>query len=271
MKLSEFISSIIGEGDIGSKLISTENIQFDNVSNFNLPTHPAREQQIKFSQKTAKFPKGNLHERERKAMAIHSFANHELLAVEMMACALGMYPHHTDELKKFKLGIISSLKDEQKHFSMYRKRLNELGYEFGDFEINDFFWKQMKNLRTPSQYLATMALTFEAANLDFAFYFEKLFRDMGDFETANVLEVVLKEEISHVAFGIHYLQKWREKTDIWNYYLENLPYPVTPARAKGKYFQSGLRLKSKMPIDFVAKLKNYKDDFPVTQRREWKK
>lgn len=270
MKLTEFISSILCEGNIESKLIDVEKIDFNTVSNFTLPMHPARDHHIKFSQKNTKFPKGNLHEREKKAMAIHSFANHELLAVEMMASALAKYPHDTEELVKFKRGIISSLKDEQKHFSMYRKRLNELGYDFGDFEINDFFWKQMSKLETPAQYLATMALTFEAANLDFAFYFEKLFRDMGDKKTADILELVLKEEISHVAFGVHYLQRWRQDKSIWNYYIDLLPFPITPARAKGKVFQADQRLKAKMPVEFIEQVRSFTDDFSITQRREWK-
>ena len=271
MKLSDFSNHILFNGDKDSKLINVENIEFDDILLTSIPKLPSRNDQLKFSTKNAKFPKGNLFEIEKKAMALHSFANHELLAVEMMACALAIYPHHTDELKKFKRGVISSLQDEQKHFRLYEKRLNDLGYEFGDFEINDFFWKQMKSLKTPTHYLATMALTFEAANLDFAFYFENLFRQMEDFETADVLEIVLKEEISHVGFGVHYLQKWREDKSLWDYYIDHLPFPITPARSKGKIFRKEERLKAKMPEEFISKIQKYQDDFKITQRREWKK
>ena len=129
----------------------------------------------------------------------------------------------------------------------------------------------MKSLKTPTHYLATMALTFEAANLDFAFYFENLFRQMEDFETADVLEIVLKEEISHVGFGVHYLQKWREDKSLWDYYIDHLPFPITPARSKGKIFRKEERLKAKMPEEFISKIQKYQDDFKITQRREWKK
>lgn len=270
MKLSDFTNNILNNQDLSSKLIDIHSLEFDDFL-FEIPTLPAREEKIKFSKKNAKFPKGNLFEREKKAMALHSFANHELLAVEMMACAMAIYPHNTPELKKFKMGVLNSLKDEQKHFKLYEKELNNLGFEFGDFEINDFFWKQMKNLKTPSHYLATMALTFEAANLDFAFYFEKVFRDMEDHETADVLKVVLKDEISHVGFGVYYLQKWRDDKSLWDYYCDHLPYPISPARSKGKVFRKEERIKSKMPECFVEQVFNYRDNFEVTQRKEWKK
>ena len=271
MKISNITQEILSGENLENKLVNIDKIEFDNVNIWDTCNRPKRSQKYKFSTKNAKFPKGHLFESEKKAMAIHSFANHELLAVEMMACALSIYPHHTPELKKFKYGVLSSLKDEQKHFRMYQKRLNELGFEFGDFEINDFFWKQMPNLKTPSQYLATMALTFEAANLDFAFYFENEFRNVEDHETADVLNEVLKDEISHVGFGVHFLDKWREDKDLWVYYLSQLPYPMTPARAKGKIFRKEERRKANMPESFIQNVIEYKDDFKITERKEWKK
>ncbi len=272
MKLSELSEHILHSGDLSSKLIDIGSIELDDTARaLDIPRYPQRSTSISFSKKNMKFPKGNLYETEKKAMALHSFANHELLAIEMMAAALVLYPHNTPELKRFKQGVLSSLKDEQKHFKLYQGRLNDLGYEFGDFPISDFFWKQMDSLKTPSQYLATISLTFEAANLDFAFFYHDLFRKMEDHKTADILETVLKEEISHVAVGVHYLNLWRNDKRLWDYYMESLPYPMTPARAKGKIFREQERKKAKFPLDFITELKNYRDDFKVTQRKEWKK
>jgi uncharacterized ferritin-like protein (DUF455 family) len=143
-------------------------------------------------------------------MSIQIFANHELLAIEMMAAALLVYPHKTDEDIRFKKGIVVALKDEQKHLALYVQRLNELGFEFGDFSLNDFFWRQMEKLPTAAHYTAVMALTFEAANLDFAQYYADVFRNFGDDRTAGILDQVLEDEISHVSFGTHWMKKWRQ-------------------------------------------------------------
>ena len=273
MKINDFARSILLGENLEDKLIEMDpgKINWDTPDEFVLPKTPGRSLKISLSDKNIKFPKGHLHEIEKKAIALNSFANHELLATEMMAAALLIYPHHTDELKKFKLGVLSALKDEQKHFKLYTGRLNELGFEFGDFPLNDFFWRQMEKLKTPSEYLSSMALTFEAANLDFAYHYQKIFEEIEDFKTAEILSIVVKEEISHVGLGVHYLNKWRGDKTLWNYYLETLPWPLTPARAKGKIFNTELREKSKMPATFIDEMKKYQDDFKVTKRKEWKK
>ncbi len=271
MQLSEYCRQILLGPEIEDKLLEIKDFEFAQMDlSFELPKLPARSERIKISDKNVKFPKGNFHERDKLARALHSFANHELLAIEMMTSALLLYPHDTDELKKFKRGVIASLKDEQKHFKLYVERLNELGYEFGDFALNDFFWNQMSKLKTPSQYLAVMSLTFEAANLDFAHFYQHLFKELGDDKTADILKIVLDDEISHVALGVTYLNKWKQDKRLWDYYNESLPFPLTPARAKGKHFIEHVRAKAKMDSLFIEKMKNYDDHFAITKRKEWK-
>jgi ferritin-like protein len=242
-------------------------IVWDEFRNFDLPKLPSRSGSIKFSDDRSKFPKvPQLHLPEKKAMALHSFGNHELLALEMMAAALLIYPHKTDEDIRFKKGIVSALKDEQKHLKLYIQRINELGFQFGDFSLNDFFWRQMEKLKSPAQYTALMSVTFEAANLDFAQYYGKIFRSLGDDVTADLMNVVLEDEISHVAFGAHWLKRWRSDQTLWEYYRSSLPHPLTPARSRGLDFDPGLHMKAMGDVDFLEHLIAYDDDFLVTKR-----
>ena len=266
----DYATHILLSGSIEQKLISPQHISFGPNRKMALPAQPGRDPKIKLSEKKIKFPRGHFHVTENKAIALHSFANHELLACEMMAAALLIFPHDTDELKRFKRGIISSLRDEQLHFQLYVQELNRLGYEFGDFPLNGFFWQQMGKMNTPAKYLSVMSLTFEAANLDFASHYEKIFRGCGDIQIADVLNRVLKDELSHVAFGVRYLNKWRENKTLWDYYLENLPWPITPARSKGKIFERELRLDASMSESFIDQLVAYESHFSITNRREWK-
>src|SRR5688500_12278533 len=104
------------------KLLDTA-FEWAEWQEFTLPSLPGRSDRISFSDKQFKFPKqGRLHEVDKKAMALHSFANHELLAIEMMAAALLIYPHEGEEGVRFKRGIVTALKDEQKHLKMYIQR-----------------------------------------------------------------------------------------------------------------------------------------------------
>lgn len=256
---------LLGE-TLESKLINSP-IQWDEWKDFSLPTTPGRAGVLRFSDHQSKFPKAaQLKETDKKAMALHSFANHELLAMEMMAAALLIYPHKTEEDVRFKKGIVTALKDEQKHLQLYIRRLNELGYQFGDFPLNDFFWRQMEKLKTPSEYLSVMALTFESANLDFAQFYRDLFKKYGDDRTAQIMDVVLEDEISHVAFGAHWMKNWRKDQSLWEYYRSSLPWPVTPARSKGIDYDCDLHLRAIGDQHFVDNLSNYNDDFKVTRR-----
>jgi uncharacterized ferritin-like protein (DUF455 family) len=262
----EFAKTILLGEELEEKYFNAP-IQWTAYQEFTLPESPGRSTKISFSDNTIKFPKApNLNQKKNTAIALHSFANHELLAIEMMAAALLIYPHYNDDDIRFKKGILSALKDEQKHLALYISRLNELGYDFGDFPLNDFFWKQMSKLKTPAQYTAVMSLTFEAANLDFAKYYANAFRSIEDTKTAKILDIVLEDEISHVAFGSHWMKQWREDKDLWNYYVSCLPFPLTPARSKGNGFDSTLHQRAMNDTEFIKQLDLYEDDFLITKR-----
>lgn len=235
---------------------------------FVIPSDPGRIPKLSFSDKQLKFPrKVSLAQALPRAQALHSFANHELLAIEMMAAALLFYPHSDADSVRFKRGIMSALRDEQKHLAMYVARLREGGYDFGDFPLNAFFWRQMEKLPTPSSFFALMALTFESANLDFALYYEEAFREVGDEATADVLRVVYEDELTHVGLGGHWLDRWKQDRTLWDYYMSVLPFPLTPARAKGIMYRPDTRLKAGLPGEWVESLTNFEDPFLVTQRR----
>lgn len=262
----DFARKILEGESLQDKFLS-QSIEWNEFKDYDLPSLPGRKDKISFSDTQLKFPKAErLKETDKKALALHSFANHELLAIEMMAAALLIYPHRNEEDIRFKKGIVTALKEEQKHLSLYVGRLNQLGYEFGDFPLNDFFWRQMEKLKTPNQYAAVMALTFEAANLDFAQYYSRLFRSLGDLETASILDTVLEDEIGHVAFGVHWMKKWREDKSLWDYYLSSLPWPMTPARSKGLSFDPKLHAKAFNDDSFIAELERYDDQFKITKR-----
>ncbi|MBL7665962.1 MAG: DUF455 family protein [Bacteriovoracaceae bacterium] len=259
-------------GDLSDKLQAPYEMDFEQKSELlTLPQAPGRIDKYKFVTKSRdKFPKPqHLHQDSAKGKALHAFANHELLAIEMMAATLLMFPHENDEHKKIKKGIIQAIQDEQKHLSLYIARMNELGFEFGDFHLNDFFWRQMGSIQNIHQYLAVMSLTFEAANLDFSYFYAQLFKEIGDEKTAAIMQTVYEDEISHVALGSHFLGRWKGDKKLWDYYQEILPWPITPARAKGLVFHADSRLQAGLDADFVDNLKNYRGDFQVTKRKQW--
>jgi uncharacterized ferritin-like protein (DUF455 family) len=236
-----------------------------------IPTVPSRDSSYKFSKKRVKFPKaGSLTIDKNKALALHFFANHELLAIEMMAAAILKFSDTVNdvEFKKISIGILSAIKDEQKHFKLYEARFNELGFQFGDVPVNDFFWRYFNELNSFEEFFSVMSLTFEAANLDFAHYYGNVFRKIGDEKTANILDIIYKDELKHVQLGAFWVENLSTQKTLWDAYNDCLPNGITPARSKGISFDLLHRKKANLPKSFIENLESFEDDFRITNRRK---
>ena len=271
MHYREFARILLEGASLEDKLIPLKNIDFTkSLDPYDLPNNPGRSKQLKFDNQQVKFPKNtSFHLEEKRGLALHFFANHELLAIEMMAAALLIYPDHNEDSILFKKGLIKTIQDEQKHLKLYLFRMKDFGIELGDFPLNDFFWRSMENCKTPANFYSAMAMTFESANLDFAQYYEKSFTAVEDHETAKIMRLVFEDEISHVALGAHWLNQWRGDIDLWKYFVSNLPGVMTPARSKGIHFDRSSRVKAGIDNAFLDQLDAFRDDFKVTNRKSW--
>src|SRR5205814_4420565 len=79
-----------------------------------------------------------LEREEERGRLLHFFANHELLATELMALALLRFP---DAPAAFRRGVLQTLKDEQVHTRMYLERMKECGIQFGELPVSGYFWR----------------------------------------------------------------------------------------------------------------------------------
>ncbi|MFA6236785.1 MAG: DUF455 family protein [Bacteriovorax sp.] len=271
MHYREIARILLEGGSLEDKLLPLKNVDFtESTSGYELPENPGRSNRLKFDNQQVKFPRNtSFHLEEKRGLALHFFANHELLAIEMMSAALLIYPDHGNDMIQFKKGLIKTIADEQKHLKLYLARMGQFGIELGDFPLNDFFWRSMEKLKTPSHFYAAMAMTFESANLDFAQYYEKCFQEVEDLETANIMRIVFEDEISHVALGARWLNLWRGDKDLWSYFLNYLPGVMTPARSKGIHFDRSSRERAGLDNAFLDQLEAFRDDFKVTNRKSW--
>jgi len=268
MNVQDFCVQILSNGDLDSKLLSTKLIDWedDNPQTFWNDTLPKRNHEITFSDKQIKFPKkGSLHQNKSKALALHFFANHELMAIELFAWAIVQFPEISKDEKK---RLILTLSDEQKHFKLYQKRIQRLGVSFGDYPVNDFFWRIISQSSSIEQFYSLMALTFEQANLDFMSFYLDCFKSIGDEETAAILNIIYEDEISHVQRGARFLRN--DTQELWDIYQSYLPKGVTPARGKGMTFDKDARKKAGLDEHFIQQMNDYQDSFKVTKRKEWK-
>lgn len=271
MHYTEFAERLLFGESLDDKLSPPIAVTYEiKDSSFLLPNAPGRSTHLQFDKRQIKFPKkSSFHLDDRRGLAIHFFANHELLAIEMMAAALLQFPIQNDEDVLVKKGIVKTLVDEQKHLKLYLDRLVEFKLELGAYPLNDFFWRQMPYLTTPQKFYSLMALTFESANLDFALYYESVFKEVDDHKSAQIMKTVYDDELSHVALGAHWLNIWRRDKSLWEYFCENLPPLLTPARSKGIHFNKEARVRSGLDEQFISHLANYEDSFGITNRKNW--
>lgn len=201
-----------------------------------------------------KLPPFNEHkDPDKRAICLHRFAGHELLAVEIMAWVLLAYPEASP---KFRKGVAYTLKEEQEHVRLYIKRMEELGIKFGDLPLYRHFWIHTPYIQSPLHYISLMSLTFEGANLDFASLYRDSFKKAGDEKSAALMQTILTDEINHVKFGWKWLKEFKDKeTSEWEAWESTLNTTlVTPKRAKGFYVHSQPRLDAGLPVEWIKRL-----------------
>ncbi|NBO23863.1 MAG: DUF455 family protein [Chlamydiae bacterium] len=257
MELREFALQILTSEDIDTKLYTPDRLTdlFPGEA-FSIDS-PCRsiDMQFKRHHKEEKLPTfKDHHTQEKRAICLHRFCGHELLAVEIMAYALLKFP---DAPKPFRKGLANTLIEEQHHVRIYRKRLEEMGLKFGELPLYKHFWKHIPYLTSIENYLSMMSLTFEMANLDFAPLYRDSFLRHNDVDSANLMQKIIDDEIGHVSFGVSWMHRMnKENKDPFLFYKENLPPLLDPKRAKGFVFQTDLRKKAQVPNEWIEGLKN---------------
>lgn len=262
MELSDFAERILYGTDLDEKLLSPETVtDFAPRLISRIPDYPGRPDALRLQgdgpRHKVAFP--GLHELENprtRGHVLHFFANHELLALELMALMLLRFP---EAPASFRMGIFHTMVEEQGHLRMYRERMEMADVEFGEIPVNAFFWRTLRDMQSPLDFVTGMSMTFEQANLDFAGYYARAFRRVGDIETADVLDIVYEEEIGHVHHGVVWFDRWRPREKSrFRAFEVLLPEGISPVRAKGTDFDIEARRKAGLDEDFIARLRLFR-------------
>jgi uncharacterized ferritin-like protein (DUF455 family) len=139
---------------------------------------------------------------EGRATLIHAIAHIEFNAINL---ALDVISRFADTPDEFVTDWAQVASEEALHFSLLRSHLQSLGYDYGDFPAHNGLWEMAE--KTKSDLLARLALvprTLEARGLDVSPAMRDKLAQAGDIRAAEILDVILRDEISHVAIG----NKW---------------------------------------------------------------
>lgn len=168
------------------------------VQPIRMPGRPARPKLVS----ARELPQRGLGSVEGRAAFIHAIAHIELNAIDLAWDAVyrfrGLPP-------QFYVDWVGVANDESRHFVLLRDRLRELGHDYGDFDAHNGLWEMAE--KTAHDGLARMALVprvLEARGLDVTPGMMVKLRALGDDATADILEIILREEVAHVAAGSHW-------------------------------------------------------------------
>ncbi|HSB99547.1 MAG TPA: ferritin-like domain-containing protein, partial [Burkholderiaceae bacterium] len=136
---------------------------------------------------------------EGRAALLHAVAHIEFNAINLALDAIWRFAGLP---RAYYLEWMQVAREEALHFTLVADHLATLGHAYGDFDAHDGLWTMAE--RTRDDPLARMALvprTLEARGLDVTPAMrEKLVR-AGDDGAARILDVILRDEIGHVAVG----------------------------------------------------------------------
>ena len=144
-------------------------------------------------------PKRGLGTAEGRAAFIHSIAHIEFNAIDLAWDAVYRFRGLP---AAFYADWVQVAHDESRHFVLLRNRLREFGHDYGDFDAHNGLWEMTE--KTAHDGLARMALVprvLEARGLDVTPGMIVKLRELGDEATVAILDLILREEVTHVAAG----------------------------------------------------------------------
>jgi len=136
---------------------------------------------------------------EGRAALIHALAHIEFNAINLALDAIWRFPGMP---RAFYADWLQVAAEEAYHFSLLAGHLQQLGFAYGDFPAHNSLWEMAE--KTCGDILARIALvprTMEARGLDAAPPVRNKLAQAGDHAAAAILDIILRDEIGHVAIG----------------------------------------------------------------------
>ena len=156
------------------------------------PAHPTLVEPAQVPRRTPFTPEG-------RAALLHAVAHIEFNAINLALDAVWRFPGLPAAYYRDWLQVAA---EEALHFELLQSHLSTLGHAYGDFPAHDGLWTMAQ--RTAGDFVARMALvprTLEARGLDATPPMQARLARAGDARAVEILGVILRDEVGHVAIG----------------------------------------------------------------------
>ncbi len=172
-----------------------EQITLTREQEAEMPGRPARPALVETKSVPARSP----FVPEGRAALLHAICHIEFNAINLALDAVwrfaGMPPDYY-------LDWLRVAAEEALHFSLLREHVQSLGYDYGDFDAHDGLWRMCHETREdPLARMALVPRTLEARGLDATPLIQAKLRKVGDLRAIDILDIILRDEVGHVAIG----------------------------------------------------------------------
>ena len=147
-----------------------------------------------------------------RAALIHAIAHIEFNALNLALDAVWRFPALPRDYYHDWLGVAA---EEAQHFTLLRAHLQTLGHDYGDFAAHDGLWAMAE--KTHADPIARMALVprlLEARGLDVTPAMQARLARAGDCRAVEILDIILADEVGHVAIGNRWYRWLCARADI---------------------------------------------------------
>ena len=153
-----------------------------------------------------------MNTQEGRAALIHALAHIEFNAINL---ALDVIWRFGEMPTQFYADWLKVADEEAYHFSLLNAHLQTFGFEYGYFDAHNSLWEMAE--RTKDSVLARIALvprTMEARGLDASPQLIAKLAQVGDVAATEILDIILRDEIGHVAIGNYWFNWLCSQNDI---------------------------------------------------------
>ncbi len=179
-----------------------------------------------------KVPRRKLSTLEGQAALLHAISHIEFNAINLAWDAVYRF---RDLPRKFYDDWIKVADEEAYHFSLLNEQLEKLEYSYGDFAAHNGLWEMA--VKTEYDVLVRMALVprvLEARGLDATPPIIAKLKSQGLSHLVKILEIILRDEIGHVAIGSYWFKYFCEQ--------RRLESETTFKKLKSEYFTGSVKL-----------------------------
>ena len=145
---------------------------------------------------------------ESRRERLHRHMNNECVALEIASQAVADFPEAPWDLR---MCVARQAADESRHVEILYRRLLELGGRKGEFPVSNYEWSVTGMVDNLPGRLAIENRTFEAGLIDILGQLKTTWREAGDHRTADALEAILADEITHVRFANRWIKQLTER------------------------------------------------------------